>query len=281
MIVGGKNSAAEAALDLYRAGASVTLVHRGAALGESISLLGEARHREPDQGRIGRRSLRHQRPGDTSHRSRRRDRRAVPDPSRPMRSSCSPATARTPTRCCATQTSISIPKPVVPCTIAPFLIPNMPRSTACRSPSSRAAAQPKTPSLARSHPRPRPGSRIACEITFPRLLGYRYDVGGERLTVTSPPTRGWRSRPPTFPRRPRTPPSSGRSSIHTLDDLKRHRPNEVAFLLAKLTLETLLPRRRRQRQALALPAAAPHRQALARRMRHAQGPHLPATAAAD
>src|SRR2546427_5314788 len=27
-------------------------------------------------------------------------------------------------------------------------------------------------------------SRIACEITFPRLLGYRYDVAGERLTAT-------------------------------------------------------------------------------------------------
>jgi thioredoxin reductase (NADPH) len=36
VIVGGKNSAAEAALDLYRAGARVTLVHRGRALGESI-----------------------------------------------------------------------------------------------------------------------------------------------------------------------------------------------------------------------------------------------------
>ena len=36
VIVGGKNSAAEAALDLYRAGASVLLVHRRAALGESI-----------------------------------------------------------------------------------------------------------------------------------------------------------------------------------------------------------------------------------------------------
>jgi bacillithiol disulfide reductase len=35
-VVGGKNSAAEAALELYRAGAQVTLVHRGAALGESI-----------------------------------------------------------------------------------------------------------------------------------------------------------------------------------------------------------------------------------------------------
>jgi thioredoxin reductase (NADPH) len=36
LIVGGKNSAAEAALDLYRAGARVTLVHRHEALGESI-----------------------------------------------------------------------------------------------------------------------------------------------------------------------------------------------------------------------------------------------------
>jgi type III restriction enzyme len=32
-------------------------------------------------------------------------------------------------------------------------------------------------------------------------------------------------------------PIVGESSIHTLDDLKRRRPNEIAFLLAKLTLE--------------------------------------------
>ncbi len=36
VVVGGKNSAAEAALELYRAGASVLLVHRGAELGDSI-----------------------------------------------------------------------------------------------------------------------------------------------------------------------------------------------------------------------------------------------------
>ncbi len=36
VIVGGKNSAAEAALELYRAGADVTLVHRRATLGDSI-----------------------------------------------------------------------------------------------------------------------------------------------------------------------------------------------------------------------------------------------------
>ena len=36
VIVGGRNSAAETALELFRAGAHVTLVHRGAELGESI-----------------------------------------------------------------------------------------------------------------------------------------------------------------------------------------------------------------------------------------------------
>ncbi len=36
VIVGGKNSACESALDLYRNGAHVTLVHRGPALGDSV-----------------------------------------------------------------------------------------------------------------------------------------------------------------------------------------------------------------------------------------------------
>lgn len=36
VVVGGKNSACEAALELYRAGAQVTLVHRGGTLGESV-----------------------------------------------------------------------------------------------------------------------------------------------------------------------------------------------------------------------------------------------------
>src|SRR5580692_7152795 len=36
VVIGGKNSAAEAALDLYRNGARVTLVHRRAALGSTI-----------------------------------------------------------------------------------------------------------------------------------------------------------------------------------------------------------------------------------------------------
>jgi type III restriction enzyme len=80
-------------------------------------------------------------------------------------------------------------------------------------------------------------SRIACEITFPRLLGYRYDVGGERLTATFTDESRLALSTADIPTKTENAPIVGESSIHTLDDLKRRRPKEVAFLLAKLTLE--------------------------------------------
>jgi type III restriction enzyme len=80
-------------------------------------------------------------------------------------------------------------------------------------------------------------SRIACEITFPRLAGYRYDVAGERLTATFTDESSLALSTADIPTRTENEPIVGESSIHTLDDLKRRRPNEVAFLLAKLTLE--------------------------------------------
>src|SRR6185369_8778648 len=36
VVIGGKNSAAEAALDMFRSGVRVSLVHRGAELGRTI-----------------------------------------------------------------------------------------------------------------------------------------------------------------------------------------------------------------------------------------------------
>ena len=80
-------------------------------------------------------------------------------------------------------------------------------------------------------------SRIACEITFPRLLGYRYDVAGEWLAVTFTEESRLTLSTADIPTKTENAPIVGESSIHTLDDLKRRRPNEVAFLLAKLTLE--------------------------------------------
>ena len=55
VVVGGKNSAAEAALELFRGGAHVTLVHRHADARRLDQVLGAARHREPHQGRLDRR----------------------------------------------------------------------------------------------------------------------------------------------------------------------------------------------------------------------------------
>jgi type III restriction enzyme len=75
------------------------------------------------------------------------------------------------------------------------------------------------------------------EITFPRLLGYRYDVIGERLTATFSDESRLTLSTADIPTRTENAPIVGESSIHTLDDLKRRRPNEVASMLAKLTLE--------------------------------------------
>jgi len=79
--------------------------------------------------------------------------------------------------------------------------------------------------------------RIACEITFPRLLGYRYDIAGERLTATFSEDSRLSLSTADIPTKTEIAPIIGESCIHTLDDLKRRRLNEVAFLLAKRTLE--------------------------------------------
>ena len=50
VVVGGKNSAAIAALELYRAGAHVTLVHRRRAAQRLHQVLDPPGHREPHQG---------------------------------------------------------------------------------------------------------------------------------------------------------------------------------------------------------------------------------------
>ena len=80
-------------------------------------------------------------------------------------------------------------------------------------------------------------SRIDYEITFPRLLGYRYDLADEPLTAKFTDESRLALSTADIPTKTENAPIVGESSIHTLDDLKCRRPNEVAFLLAKLTLE--------------------------------------------
>ena len=66
VIVGGGNSAAESALELFRAGAHVTLVHRHAGAQEDHQVLGQAGHRKPDQGRVDRRPVQLAADGDSA-----------------------------------------------------------------------------------------------------------------------------------------------------------------------------------------------------------------------
>ena len=50
-VIGAKNSAAIAALELWWTGARVTLIHRGAGISRPGEILDQAEHREPHQER--------------------------------------------------------------------------------------------------------------------------------------------------------------------------------------------------------------------------------------
>src|SRR5208282_5371482 len=79
--------------------------------------------------------------------------------------------------------------------------------------------------------------RIACEITFPRVTGYRYELGAQTLIASFGAESKLSLSTADVPTKTENAPIVGESSIHTLDDLKSRRLQEVAFLLAKLVLE--------------------------------------------
>lgn len=79
--------------------------------------------------------------------------------------------------------------------------------------------------------------RIALEITFPRVIGYRYDITQEKLKANFSNVCKYAISSADIPTLVENAPIVGQSSIHTLDDLRSRREQEVAFLLAKLTLE--------------------------------------------
>ena len=80
--------------------------------------------------------------------------------------------------------------------------------------------------------------RIESEITFPRLLGYRYEISSKKLTPNfENPGCRYPLSTADLPTKTVNAPIIGQSSTHTLDDLRSRREQEVAFLLAKFTLE--------------------------------------------
>ena len=79
--------------------------------------------------------------------------------------------------------------------------------------------------------------RITSEITFPRLIGYRYELPAERIEARFTPDSRMTLSTATTATITNMSPIVGESTVHTLDDLKSRRLQEVAFGLAKLTLE--------------------------------------------
>ena len=74
-------------------------------------------------------------------------------------------------------------------------------------------------------------------IRFPRVLGYRYELGDEKITARFTTDSRTVLSPEDVPTRVEVAPVIGPHEIHTLDDLKQIRPQQVQFLLAKLVLE--------------------------------------------
>ena len=75
------------------------------------------------------------------------------------------------------------------------------------------------------------------EITFPRLVGYRYDLPEARLEVKFTADSKLTLSAADLPTKTENAPIIGESVVHDLSELKNRRVQEVAFLLAKLTLE--------------------------------------------
>ena len=102
-----------------------------------------------------------------------------------------------------------------------------------------------------SQPNPKPGpiptrvrtveGREACEITFPRVQGYRFDLPTERLTAKFSEASRMTLTTEDIPVEALVSPIIGQSVKIGLDDLKTRRPQEVVFKLAKFVLENHFP----------------------------------------
>ena len=101
-------------------------------------------------------------------------------------------------------------------------------------PCSGSQAEPKPdrkPTRVRALP-----ERAACEIWFPRLVGYRYNLPSERLRAEFTPSSKLPLSTEDLPTRVESRGIVGETSIGTLDDLKTVREQTVAFHLAREVL---------------------------------------------
>ncbi|MGD0610286.1 MAG: DEAD/DEAH box helicase family protein [Anaerolineales bacterium] len=83
--------------------------------------------------------------------------------------------------------------------------------------------------------------RLALEMTFPRLIGYRYELKGERLKVEFTQDSRMALSTADVPTRTEMQSIIGESSFHDLYGLKDKRLQELDFRLSALLLERKLP----------------------------------------
>jgi type III restriction enzyme len=79
--------------------------------------------------------------------------------------------------------------------------------------------------------------RIDRMIRFPRVVGYKFDLPSETLAAQFTNDSRMTLSTHDLPTKVQVDPIVGESTIHTLDDLKRRRANEVVFFLAKRVLD--------------------------------------------
>ncbi|MGC9259770.1 MAG: BPTD_3080 family restriction endonuclease [Phycisphaerae bacterium] len=79
--------------------------------------------------------------------------------------------------------------------------------------------------------------RSACEITFPRIDGYRYELPAERLTANFNESSRLTLSTQSVPTKTENAPIVGQTQYHTLDDYKTVRLQTVAFEIARTVLE--------------------------------------------
>jgi len=79
--------------------------------------------------------------------------------------------------------------------------------------------------------------RQALEITFPRLVGYRYQMPTERLSASFDSDSAVNLSTREIPTMVEVDPIAGEKVVHDLNDLRERREQEVTFRIAKLTLD--------------------------------------------
>jgi type III restriction enzyme len=103
-------------------------------------------------------------------------------------------------------------------------------------PTSGAPVDPK-PGPMPTHVRALEDREADCLITFPRIDGYRYELPAERLDAKFTDKSKLTLSTADVPTKVQVDPVVGESSVHTLDDLKKIREQQIDFRLARTLSE--------------------------------------------